>query len=86
MKPASLFPDAAFITDNVNKLRDALRQSPAGDFESNLRAGLVAMLGKLDMVSREEFDIQTEVLSRTREKLALLETRLAALEKTRTGD
>jgi hypothetical protein len=42
------------------------------------------MLGKLDMVSREEFDVQTEVLARTRAKLEQLEARLAELEKQRT--
>jgi BMFP domain-containing protein YqiC len=42
------------------------------------------MLGKLDMVSREEFDVQTEVLARTRAKLEQLEVRLAELEQQRT--
>jgi BMFP domain-containing protein YqiC len=42
---------------------------------------VTSMLGKLDMVSREEFDVQTEVLVRTREKLAQLEARLTELEK-----
>lgn len=84
MKPASPFPKAEFITDAVNTLRDALKHSPAGDIEQNLRAGLVGLLAKLDMVSREEFDVQTEVLARTREKLVQIEARLAALEKPHT--
>jgi BMFP domain-containing protein YqiC len=42
------------------------------------------MLGKLDMVSREEFDVQAEVLARTRAKLEQLEARLAELEQQRT--
>jgi BMFP domain-containing protein YqiC len=61
-----------------------LKHSPAKDFEQNLKAGVTSMLGKLDMVSREEFDVQTEVLARTRARLEQLEARLAELEKQRT--
>jgi BMFP domain-containing protein YqiC len=50
------------------------------DLESNFRAVLRASLSKLDLVSREEFDTQTRVLQRTRERLTELEARLAALE------
>ena len=52
------------------------------DLESNFRAVLRASLGKLDLVTREEFDTQTRVLQRTRERLAELEARLQALEGT----
>lgn len=83
MNPNSKFPNPAFINDLVGKLGEVLKQSPAKDIEQNLKAGVTAMLGKLDMVSREEFDVQTEVLARTREKLAQLEVRLAELEKQR---
>jgi ubiquinone biosynthesis accessory factor UbiK len=84
MNPNPKFPNPAFINDLVNKLGDVLKQSPAKDIEQNLRAGVTSMLGKLDMVSREEFDVQTEVLARTRAKLEQLEARLAELEKQRT--
>ena len=77
MKPAN----PAFLNDLADKLGDILKQSPARDIEHNLKAGVTAMLGKLDMVSREEFDVQTEVLARTRAKLEALEARLAELEK-----
>src|SRR5574340_1680368 len=69
MTPNSKFPNPSFINDLVNKLGEVLKQSPAKDIEQNLKAGVTSMLGKLDMVSREEFDVQTEVLTRTREKL-----------------
>ncbi len=78
------FPNPAFINDVVGKLGEMLKQSPAKDIEQNLKAGVTAMLGKLDMVSREEFDVQTEVLARTRAKLEQLEARLAELEKQHT--
>ena len=80
MNPNPKFPTPAFINDLVGKLGEALN-SPAKDIEQNLKAGVTSMLGKLDMVSREEFDVQTEVLARTREKLTQLEARLAELEK-----
>jgi len=81
MNPNPKFPNPAFLNDLVNKLGEVLKQSPAKDIEQNLKAGVTSMLVKLDMVSREEFDVQTEVLARTREKLAQLEARLAELEK-----
>ncbi|QOV68183.1 ubiquinone biosynthesis accessory factor UbiK [Citrobacter sp. BDA59-3] len=50
------------------------------DVEKKIRQSLQAQLTRLDLVSREEFDVQTQVLLRTREKLALLEQRLSELE------
>jgi ubiquinone biosynthesis accessory factor UbiK len=50
------------------------------DLETNFRAVLRSSLGKLDLVTRDEFDTQTRVLERTRARLAELEARLLALE------
>lgn len=50
------------------------------DIEKKLRTVLQSQLSKLDLVNREEFDIQTQVLLRTREKLAAMEQRLDELE------
>jgi len=50
------------------------------DLEENFRAVLKSGLGKLDLVTREEFEVQEAVLKRTREKLAALEARLAEIE------
>jgi BMFP domain-containing protein YqiC len=86
MTPNPKFPSPAFINDLVSKLGDVLKQSPAKDIEQNLKAGVTSMLGKLDMVTREEFDVQTEVLARTREKLALLEARIAEMEKQQRAE
>jgi ubiquinone biosynthesis accessory factor UbiK len=69
------------LLDEINdKLRAVLAQSPAADVERNLRAMLGAALTRLDLVSREEFDVQREVLVRTRARLAELEQQVAALE------
>ena len=51
------------------------------DFDKKLRSLLQSQLGKLDLVSREEFDIQTQVLLRTREKLVQMEQRIKVLEE-----
>lgn len=51
-----------------------------GDVEKKIRQVLQAQLSRMELVNREEFDVQTQVLMRTREKLTLMEQRLAALE------
>lgn len=69
------------LLDEINeKLRAVLAQSPAADLERNLRAMLAGWFTRLDLVSREEFDIQREVLARARAKLAELEQKVAELE------
>lgn len=54
--------------------------------EAKVKQVLQSQLNKLDLVSREEFDVQSSVLLRTRQKLEALETRLAELEKARLLD
>lgn len=56
-------------------------QALQDDFNRNLRAALEAGLAKLDLVTREELDIQTAVLARTRQKLEELQIRIAELER-----
>jgi BMFP domain-containing protein YqiC len=62
------------------KLSAAANSSPAKDIEKNIRALLAQGFAKLDLVTREEFDVQTQLLARTREKLTALEARVAELE------
>jgi len=69
------------ILDDINeRLREVLAHSPAADLEKNLRAMLNGIFARLDLVTREEFDVQRQVLARTREKLERLETQLSELE------
>jgi BMFP domain-containing protein YqiC len=63
------------------RIKDVLAQSPAGDIEKNLRAVLQSAFARLDLVTREEFDVQQAVLARTREKLTRLEAKVAELER-----
>lgn len=63
-----------------SKISELIAQSPAKDIEKNVRAMLASTFSRLDLVTREEFDVQQEVLLRTREKLGQLETRLNEME------
>jgi BMFP domain-containing protein YqiC len=69
-----------FIENLSSKLKEALEKSPVGDLEKNINALLQSAFTKMMLVSREEFDVQTEVLQRTREKLEALEKKLSDLE------
>lgn len=62
------------------KISELIAQSPARDLEKNARAALAQGFAKLDLVTRDEFDIQKEVLARTRARLVELEAKVAALE------
>lgn len=69
-----------FFNDLQNKISQAIENSPAKDIEKNVKSMMTQGFSKLDLVTREEFDIQTQVLAKTRAKLEALETRLAELE------
>ena len=70
------------LIDEINeRVKAVLAQSPAADIEKNMRAMLAALFSRLDLVTREEFDVQRQVLARTREKLVELEAKVAELEK-----
>jgi BMFP domain-containing protein YqiC len=70
------------LLDEINeKVKAALAQGPAADLDKNLRAMLGGLFSRLDLVTREEFDVQREVLLRTRTKLDALEKKLAELEQ-----
>jgi hypothetical protein len=75
--------DPKLFEDLSAKLNDVVANSPAKDFEKNARALLAQGFAKLDLVTREEFDIQTQVLARARDQLNALESRIAELEAQR---
>ena len=72
-----------FFEEIASKLSEAIANSPAKDVEKNMRALLAQGFAKLDLVTREEFDVQTAVLARTREQLTALEARVTELEAQR---
>jgi ubiquinone biosynthesis accessory factor UbiK len=63
-----------------DRIREALRDSPAQDIEKNLRALLATWFDRLDLVLREDFEVQKKLLERAQAKLAELEARIAELE------
>jgi hypothetical protein len=72
--------DAQKLNEISNKIKEVVSSSPLGDVEKNLNALLKGMFTKMELVTREEFEVQAEVLRNTRQKLELLEARLAELE------
>jgi ubiquinone biosynthesis accessory factor UbiK len=62
------------------RLSELIANSPARDLEKNARALLTGFFARLDLVTREEFDVQSDVLRRTREKLEQLEAKVVELE------
>ena len=62
------------------RIGQAIENSPAKDIEKNVKAMLASGLARLDLVPRAEFEVQAQVLLKTREKLEALERRLADLE------
>lgn len=75
--------DPRILEEFGAKMSALIANTPAADIEKNARAVLSGLFNRLDLVPREEFDIQSEVLARTREKLHALEARVEALEKAR---
>ena len=81
-KPSQLFEQMQTIAvDMQSKISEAIRNSPAKDIEKNVRAMMNQGFQKMDLVTREEFDLQSRVLAKTREKLEVLEAKVTALEK-----
>ena len=70
------------IDEICNRIEELLAQSPLGDIRQNVKAIIVNNLSKIDLVTREEFDIQTSVLKRSQEKLESLEKKIAEMSKT----
>ncbi len=68
------------LTEISNKIRQIVKDSPLPDIEKNIDALLKSMFTKMELVTREEFDVQTEVLKRTRQKLEELEKKLSEIE------
>lgn len=71
----------SFFNDLQGKINQAIENSPAKDIEKNVKSMMTQGFSKLDLVTREEFDIQNQVLAKTRAKLEALEARVQKLEE-----
>jgi BMFP domain-containing protein YqiC len=80
--------EPARLIDDVNaRLSELFAASPMQDIERNVKALVASALERLELATREEFDVQARVLARTREKLERLEARVAELEQQlKSGD
>jgi hypothetical protein len=72
------------LLDGLNeRIAEALRRSPAADLEKNLRALLAGWFDRLELVAREDFEVQKKLLERAQARLSELEARVAELEGKR---
>jgi ubiquinone biosynthesis accessory factor UbiK len=77
--------DRRFFDDLSERINEALRNSPAQDIEKNLRGLLAGWFDRMDLVTRQDFDVQRKLLEAALEKLAALEQRLNDLERLGGG-
>ena len=68
------------IQNLSNKIKHIIKDSPVSDMEDNINALLQSTFTKMNLINREEFDVQAEVLKRTRSKLETLEAKIIDLE------
>lgn len=73
--------DRQALDEFKRRVSEAVRASPAQDLEKNLHALLGAFLERFDLATREDLEVQKELLARAQAKLAALEARIAELEK-----
>ena len=73
--------DTKVIDEITRRVDELIANTPAEDVRKNLRAAMSGWFSRLDLVTREEFDVQQAVLRRTREKLSQMEARVAELER-----
>jgi BMFP domain-containing protein YqiC len=73
------------LGDLSARLAEFAASNPAKDLQKNFQGMMSSTLSRLDLVSREEYDVQVQVLQRAREKMAALEARVAELEAAAKG-
>jgi BMFP domain-containing protein YqiC len=73
--------DTKVIDEISGRVQELIANTPVEDVQKNVRAVMSGWFSRLDLVTREEFDVQQAVLQRTREKLSGMEARVAELEQ-----
>jgi BMFP domain-containing protein YqiC len=77
--------DKRLFDDLSERIQEALRNSPAPDIEKNLRALLAGWFDRMDLVMREDFEVQKKLLERAQAKLLELEARIDELERRKSA-
>lgn len=75
-----------FLDGLASKLGETIDNSPIKDVEKNVKSILGSALNKMDLVTREEFEIQKQILLKTREKLTELEAKIAQLQNQQSTE
>ena len=75
--------DKTLFDDLSARINEALRNSPAQDIQKNLRTLLASWFDRMDVVLREDFEVQRKLLEQAQAKLAALEKRVSELERTK---
>ncbi|NLC35310.1 MAG: accessory factor UbiK family protein [Alcaligenaceae bacterium] len=75
-----------WVEDFQKNLSDLIARSPAADIERNMKAFMAQTFSRLDLVTREEFDIQAQLLQKALQRITALESRLDQLEGRRPAD
>jgi len=73
--------DRHFFDELSERINEAIRKSPAADIEKNLRVLLADWFGRMDLVMRQDFEVQKKLLEQALTRLATLEGRVAELER-----
>jgi len=79
-------PRNAWFDEFQKNVSDLIAKSPVADVERNLKAMMSQTFSRLDLITREEFDVQAQLLQRALERIAALERRAEALEGGQTAD
>jgi hypothetical protein len=77
--------DRRLFEDLGERINEAFRNSPAQDIEKNVRALLASWFDRMDLVLREDFEVQKKIIEGAQARLAALEARVAELESRTTG-
>ena len=76
-----MIPPNQWFDDFQKNMSDVLSKTPAADIERTLKAFMVQAFSRMDLITREEFDVQTELLTRALKRADALESRVQALEQ-----
>jgi len=79
-------PRNAWFDEFQKNVSDLIANSPVADIERNLKAMMAQTFARMDLITREEFDVQAQLLQRALERMTALERRVEALEGGRTAD
>ncbi|MER1941496.1 MULTISPECIES: accessory factor UbiK family protein [unclassified Castellaniella] len=74
-----------WLDDFQKNVSDMLAKTPAADIERNMKALMAQTFTRMDLITREEFDVQTDLLARALDRVQALESRVQALEQAQTG-